>query len=271
MYKVLSEINVYHELSDDDIKSAVEKNEVTYPVMQAMGQSHREEYMKYILPFLDDDRFMVRRAAIQSILNINGEMALDTLKERERRYDISELDKACSDKILLIVAILHIEKSISELKKYFESEETPVCVKEIILTYYRTGYMYSESDIELIVYCLKAFADNNFEWIKKMKTTNRKARIISAVDSLGCSGSAENSVLAKISDQLSNELCELYEQILEKKLGNDLMFGMACTAQGMRKEYALRILKLIKNKVKGGSRKEFKKALKKWDISEEDL
>ena len=81
MYKVLSEINVYHELSDDDIKSAVEKNDVTYPVMQAMGQSHREEYMKYILPFLDDERFMVRRAAIQSILNINGEMALDTKKE----------------------------------------------------------------------------------------------------------------------------------------------------------------------------------------------
>lgn len=87
MYRVLNEINVVCDLSDDDIRNAVENNNVTYPVMQAMGQSHREEYVKYVLPFLDNERYMVRRAAVQSILNINGRLALDELKERERRYE----------------------------------------------------------------------------------------------------------------------------------------------------------------------------------------
>lgn len=38
-----------------------------------------------------------------------------------------------------------------------------------------------------------------------------------------------------------------------------------------RKEYAVRILKLIQNRVKGESRKVFKQVLKKWDIREGDL
>lgn len=256
MYSVLDENNVFCKVSDDDIQSAVENNNVTYPVMQAMGQSHREEYMRYVLPFLDDGSFMVRRAAIQGILNINGKMALDELKERESRYDISELTRECSDKLLLTVAVLHIEKSVPERMQYFASAEPPKCVKEILLTFYRTGYPYPESDIEFIVYCMRAFVDNSIAWIKKMKITDRKKRIYSAIDSLGCAGSAENSVLAKISDSVSEEICALYEQLQQGKLGSDL-WGMVCTAQGMRKEYALRILRLIKGKVRGERRKKF--------------
>lgn len=270
MYRVLNEINVVCDLSDDDIRNAVENNNVTYPVMQAMGQSHREEYVKYVLPFLDNERYMVRRAAVQSILNINGRLALDELKERERRYDISELDQYCSDRLLLTVAILHIEKSIPELKEYFVSEEPHARVKAHLLTFYDRGYPYSESDIDLIVYCLRAFVDNNFGWIKRMNITDRRGRIFGATDALGHAGMAENSVLGKISGNLGDEICALYEQQHEMKLGSNV-FGMVCTAQGMQKEYALRILKAIKNKVKGESRKIFKKVLEKWDISIADL
>lgn len=44
MYEVLNDNNVFKQISDEDIEIAVKENNVTYMVMQAMGQSHREEY-----------------------------------------------------------------------------------------------------------------------------------------------------------------------------------------------------------------------------------
>ena len=70
MYKVLVDCNVIDTVTDEDIEKAIADNQVNYTIMQAMGQSHREEYMKYILPFLDGEYFYIRRAAIQAILNI---------------------------------------------------------------------------------------------------------------------------------------------------------------------------------------------------------
>lgn len=55
MYKVLDDCNVLEVISDEDIEKAIDENNITYQIIQAMGQSHREEYMKYILPFLDDE------------------------------------------------------------------------------------------------------------------------------------------------------------------------------------------------------------------------
>lgn len=51
-----NENNVIKQVSDEDIEKAIADNQVNYMIMQAMGQSHREEYMKYILPFLDGEQ-----------------------------------------------------------------------------------------------------------------------------------------------------------------------------------------------------------------------
>lgn len=82
MYKVYTENNVIKQISDEDIEKAIADNQVNFMIMQAMEQSHREEYMKYILPFLDGEYFYIRRAAIQAILNVNGRMVLDAMKRK---------------------------------------------------------------------------------------------------------------------------------------------------------------------------------------------
>ena len=54
-------------------------------------------------------------------------------------------------------------------------------------------------------------------------------------------------------------------------MGNDPTFCIATISQYMRKEYGIRILKALKDRVKGSAKSEFKKSLKKWNVDAEEL
>lgn len=262
MYEVLDENNVFEQISDEDIEIAVKENNVTYMVMQAMGQSHREEYMQYVLPFLDGD-FYERRAAIQSILNINGKLGLEAMKKKSEQYSLEDEDPW--NKILLMVAIISAEEGAEGLKKYFLSEEGDPRIKDTILTFYHRGYQYKELDIDLVCFYIRAYIDQSFNWIKKMKKSDRKESICFAFDSFAFAAEDTNTL-----SELSDEICDLCETAIEMRLG-DSVYCIAIVSQHMRREYAVRILKALKDNVRGDAKKEFKKSLKKWNIDVEVL
>ena len=266
MYEVLNDNNVFKQISDEDIEIAVKENNVTYMVMQAMGQSHREEYMQYVLPFLDG-YFYERRAAIQSILNINGKLGLEAMKKKSEQYSLEDEDPW--NKILLMVAIISAEEGAEGLKKYFLSEEGDFRVKDTILTFYDRGYQYKQSDIELVCFYIRAYINQSFGWIKKMKKSDWNDSITAAFGSILYAG-ADTNTLSELSDELSDEICDLCETAIEKRLG-DSIYCIAIVSQHMRREYAVRILKALKDNVRGNAKKEFKKSLKKWNIDVEVL
>lgn len=266
MYKVLDDCNVIEIVTDEDIEKAIADNQVNYMIMQAMGQSHREEYMKYILPFLDGEYFYIRRAAIQAILNVNGRMGLDAMKRKAEQYSLE--DKDPWNKVLLLVAIMMVEEGAEGLRKYFSSEEGDYRIKDSMLTFYRRGYQFTQTDVELICFYLESYFNNSYDWIKKMKKTEKKESMFFAFDSVLYAG-REANILIEISDELSSTICKLCEKAIENRI--DANYAIAITSQYMRKEYAIRILQALKGKVKGKAKTEYKKSLKKWEISEESL
>ncbi len=268
MHDVLNDYNCFVKVSDEDIRKAIEENTITYAIMQAMGQSHREEYMKYIIPFLEHEYFYVRRKAIQSILNVNGKLGLDALKKKSEQYSMDDEDPW--NKILLMVAVMLVEGGAEKLKRYFISEGGDAKVKNSILTFYSRGYQFEPADIELICFYLRAYINQSFEWIKEMKKRDRTESIDFAFNGLTCAGEG-TCILSDISNSLSEEICSLCEEVVEKKIGSDSMHYIAIISQYMRKEYGIRILKVLKDRVKGSAKSEFKKSLKKWNVDAEEL
>lgn len=267
MYEVLDQY-CYAEVSDEDIEKAVAENDVPEKIMQAMGQTHREEYMKYILPYLDHEYFYVRRRAIQAILNVNGELGLEALKKKCEQYSFEDEDPW--NKLLLTIAIMMVEEGVEGRRRYFISEEGDSRIKDSIMTFYGRGYQYELADVEFICFYIRSYIDQSFEWIKKLKKRDRNESIYFAFDSLLYVGEGTN-VLSEISDELSEEICKLCEEVIEKKLGDNPTYSIAITSQYMRREYAVRILKALKDRVKSNAKKEFKKSLKKWNIDVEEL
>ncbi len=266
MYKVYNENNVIKQVSDEDIEKAIADNQVNYMIMQAMGQSHREEYIKYILPFLDGEYFYIRRAAIQAILNVNGRMGLEAMKKKSEQYSLDDEDSW--NQVLLLVAIMMVEEGTEGLKKYFSSGEGDYRIKDTILTFHGRGYQFKQADIELICFYLESYFNNSYEWIKKLKKTEKKESMFFAFDSILYAG-REANILTEISDDLSSTICNLCEKAIENRI--DANYAIAITSQYMRKEYAIRILRALRGKVKGSARTEYEKSLKKWEISEDSL
>lgn len=268
MYKVLDDCNVLVEIVDEDIENAVAENKVTYEIMQAMGASHREEYMKYIIPFLEGEYFYIRRQALQAVLNLNSKLGLEAVKQRCEQYSLEDEDPW--NKVLFIVAVIMIEEGTEGMRKYFYSEGGDSRVKDSIGTFYRRGYQFTEADIELLCDYLESYIEKSFDWIKKMSKSDWKESVYFAFESFIYAGT-ETSVLSEISDELSTRICQICENAIEVKFGEDTNDAMAITSQYMRSEYAIRILRALKGKVKGSAKTEFKKSLKKWNITEEEL
>lgn len=180
------------------------------------------------------------------------------------KYNLNKVSK-----ILLMVAIISAEEGAEGLKKYFLSEEGDFRVKDTILTFYDRGYQYKQSDIELVCFYIRAYINQSFGWIKKMKKSDWNDSITAAFGSILYAGEDTNT-LGELSDELSDEICDLCEAAIEKRLG-DSVYCIAIVSQHMRREYAIRILKALKDNVRGDAKKEFKKSLKKWNIDVEVL
>lgn len=269
VYQVLDDCNVLESVSGEDIEKAIAEKQVTYMIMQAMGQSHCKDYMKYVLPFLDGEYFYIRRAAIQAVINIDGRLGLEALKKKCAQYSLEDEDPW--NKILFTVAIMMVETGTEGMKAYFDSEEGDARIKDTILTFYHRGYQFEQDDIKLICHYLKIYINKSFGWIGKMPKAEWKESVCFAFESFGYIIEMDSNMLSECNDELSEEICGICEAAIEKGFGQDTNYDIALISQYVRKEYAIRILRALKEKARGTAKTEMKKALKKWNLALEEL
>ncbi len=75
-----------------------------------------------------------------------------------------------------------------------------------------------------------------------------------------------------MSDEASRELVDVFQQILISKATNDMKELMSDISKGMKRDYAIEVLRSLKGKTGGGNaRRAYKKALKHFNITEEEL
>lgn len=74
IYIVVNENNVYKIIDDSAIAEYISNGgEIKREIVQAMGKSHREEYLEYLYPVLNHSKYYMRLDAARGIFNLNGE------------------------------------------------------------------------------------------------------------------------------------------------------------------------------------------------------
>lgn len=270
-YWVLDEDNVYKEIDDSAIEEYINNGgEIKREIVQAMGQSHREEYLKYLYPVLNHPQYDMRSDAAQGIFNLNGKKGLQKLKAREAVLDESEFMDIPSEKGVLRAMILRIEEGIDGVKKYFLSDDGYEIVKYDIPFCYRSGYNFKEEDVELLCFILENAVKKSVKWIKDLEKEDYNELIYFTLESVWMAGE-ETGILKGLSDDLSERILIIFKTLIDKRVNNDTKEIIAETAKYMKRDYAISILQLLKNKVSGDAKREYKKALKYWGIGEEEL
>lgn len=271
IYKVLSDNHAYVQIMDADILQSIEENNFRRcEIIMAMGMSHKSEYLPYLYLSLNDDRTFIRRQAAQSIFLIDGMQGLEKLKERENQLDNSDFERLPSEKAFLQALIIRIESGTKGVLEYFCSDQGIEIVKCMLLSYYVKRYNYKEEDIEVIVKILNIYIEKGFSWIIKLPKNEYKESITFAVDSIWYAYDGTN-VLQQISDALCVEICTVVEKITQIRVDSDVIEALADISTGMRKEYALKILRSLKGKCRSNAKKAYKKALNFWGFDEENL
>lgn len=268
MYSVYNESYVRVNVSDEDIENSIKENSpLKLEIINAMGRSHKREYLEYLYPYLDDEVLYRRTATIQSIINIDGKVGLDKLKEREAKLDQSDYDTLPSEKALLNAAIIYFEKGISRAEDYFFSEDGINIIKEYQLEIYGAGFQYTEADIAFMLRLINSFVDKEFDWMKDMSKTDYMETLCFYIEYLWIAY-RDTNVFSCIDDSVNEIFCVLVEKISDMSKNSNLLEYIAEITKGMKEEYAIRVLATIKDKVRGDAKKEYKKAIKHWGIEE---
>lgn len=270
MYRVSNKLHGLVILEDSDIENYINSGEeIRCEIVQAMGMSHREEYLKYLYPVLYHEEDYMRRDAAWAIFNLNGKKSLPELKKREAMIEEEDLQREPSEKGMLRAMILRLEEGIEATKSYFLSEGYSI-IKYDIHACYGSGYPYQEEDIDLLCFLLEHTVNKSADWIRKLSRTDYVLMIYFTLESISYAG-AEMDLLCKLNDDLSERICALCESLMAQRISNDTKELIAQISQYMKEEYAKRILRLLKDHVKGDAKRAYKKALKKWQIEEEEL
>lgn len=91
-------------------------------------------------------------------------------------------------------------------------------------------------------------------------------------DDLGFSAVEYSDALSEISDGLSADIVQMVKDTVERRRAStEIKRMMAKMTTGMRREYALEILSFLKDRVCGCAKSEFRRALKFFKITEDDL
>lgn len=270
MYRIYTKRHGFVTVEDSDIEDYINSGEeIRQEIIQAMGKSHREEYLKYLYPVLYHEEDYMRRDAAWAIFNLNGKKSLPELKKREAMIEEEDLQREPSEKGMLKAMILRIEEGIEATKSYFLSDGYSI-IKYDIHACYGSGYPYQEEDIELLCFLLEHTINKSADWIRKLSRTDYSEMIYFTLESIAYAG-AEMNLLCKLTDVLSERICALCENLMAQRINNDTKELIAQISQYMKEEYAKRILRLLKDHVKGDAKRAYKKALKKWQIEEEEL
>ena len=270
MYKVLDKYNTYVTVEDNDIGDYINSGEeIRREIVQAMGKSHREEYLQYLYPVLYHEMDYMRRDAAWAIFNLNGKKSLLELKKKEEMIEEEDLQCEPSEKGMLRAMILRLEEGIEATKSYFLSEGYSI-IKYDIHACYGSGYPYQEEDIELLCFLLEHTINKSTDWVRKLSRTDYNDMIYFTLESISYAG-AEMDMLCKLNDDLSERVYALCESLMAQRISIDTKELIAQISQYMKEDYAKRILRLLKDHVKGDAKRAYKKALKKWQIDEEEL
>lgn len=271
MYRVFNKYNALVRIEDSDIDAYIASgDEIEREIVQAMGKTHKEEYLQYLYPVLKHSQFYMRSDAAQSIFNINGEMGLQELKRREEAIDESELEHEPSEKAMLKAMIFRIEGGPEAVKEYFLSDEGYEIVKYDTPFCYRSGYGFKEADIDLLCFVLEECQRKTPRWLRKLSKTDYNEMIYFTLESIWFAG-RETDTLRNISDILEKRICDILQALLEQRISNNNKEVIAETTKYMRKECAIKILSLLKDNVKGDAKRAYKQSLKLWEIEEDDL
>lgn len=271
-YEVLNHNNAVCTVTDADIERAVRSGEpLPRAIVLGMGKTHDDKYLEYMYPVLCHEANYMRLDAAQGIINLNGRKGLEALKERERSIDPSGFDEFPSEKAVLMAMIIRIEEGPEGILRYFRSEDGLDIVKYCLLSYYSSGYDYREEDIRLISVVLSEFVDKKLGRVKKVSREDWIEFVYFALDSL-LVAAIETGVLTQMSDEASRELVGVFQRILACKATNDMKELMADISSSMKRDYALEVLRSLRGKTGGGAaRRAYKKALKHFDTTEEEL
>lgn len=271
-YEVYNDQDRQVTISDTDIENAIMSDQkLGIDIVQAMGKSHNRKYLPYIYPYLYSDDYDMRTSSAKAIMNIDGKAGLCELKKRECLMECSETDDSTDEKAILLAMIIRLERGISGVKDFLLNDGEDENVKYEVLYYFESGYLFKEEDVELICFAMDAFVDKDMDWIRQLSYINYSNFLYFAFESLWIAG-MECDVLQGISDELSDNICVVIQKLMDRsRLNNDTKEIVAEISKYMRKEYALRLLKLLMGHVKGVARRAYKQSLKQWQMNEEDL
>jgi hypothetical protein len=271
MYEVLSDINVLEKVTDEDIeKSILEGHPLKSEIIMAMGCSHKIKYLPYIYPYLNDERLHIRLRAADSIMWIDGRKGLEKLKEKEQQFDETDYEYELSEKALLNARILRVEKGVEGVREYFFSEDANEVIQYDLLTYYGKGYPYQAEDIKLILELLDGYIEKEMSWIRRLSRGDYSDAVLFTLDSI--SYASENTDLfANMDDSLYEQMYHVFKKITEMRITMDTKEEMANMTMYMRKEYAIKVLQLLKGKTRGTAQTAYKRALKFWRLDESSL
>ncbi len=167
--------------------------------------------------------------------------------------------------------IIRIEEGPEGILRYFRSEDGLDLVKYCLLCYYRLGYDYKEEDIRLISVMLGEFIDKKLKRVKKMTREDWVEFVYFALDSLWAAALGTD-VLMRMSDEASKEVVDVFQQIPSCRATNDMKELMSDISKGMKRDYALEVLRCLNGKTGGGNaRRAYRKALKHFNITEAEL
>lgn len=271
-YKVLNHNNAACVVTDADIEEAINSGgALPRAIVQGMGKTHDEKYLEYLYPILYHEVNYMRFDAAQAIFNLNGLKGLEALKVRHDSIDPSDFERLPSEKAVLLAMIIRIEDGPEGVLRYFRSDDGLDIVKYSLLTYYSEGYAFREEDVRLIIDVLREFIDAKLRRIRKVAREDWIEFVYFALESLWIAA-RDTDVIAQMDDEVNGELVGLLKKVLDCKVTNDIKELMSDISLGMKRVYALELLGALKGKTGGGSaRRAYKKALKHFDLTEEEL
>ncbi|MBS5412486.1 MAG: hypothetical protein KHY35_17560 [Bacteroides thetaiotaomicron] len=140
-------------------------------------------------------------------------------------------------------------------------------MKYCLLAFYSSDYGFEEEDIVI----LREFLDKQLKRIKKVTREDWIEFVYFALDSLWIAAK-ETETLTQMCDEANEELVDVFQEVFACKATNDIKELMVFVATGMRQGYGLEVLRRLKGKTGGGdARRTYKKALKHFNIMEEEL
>lgn len=271
-YEVLNHNNAACTVTDADIEEAVRSGApLPRAIVMAMGKSHDEKYLECLYPVLYHEANYMRLDAATSIFNLNGRKGLEALKEKERSIAPADFDRLPCEKAVFLAMIIRIEEGPEGILRYFRSDEGLDIVKYCLLSYYTSGYRFKEEDVRLISIVTREFIDKKLKRIKKTTREDWIEFVYFALESLWITA-RDTEVLTQMSDEADEELADVLQKVLDCKATNEIKELIADIAKGMKRDYALKVLRSLKGKAGGGdARRAYKKALKHFNIMEDEL